>query len=253
MIKIKKQETDLYKPVKKYFESLGYKVNAEVVHCDMTAYKDGRLIVVELKTSFNMTVLYQALDRQMITNEVYIAVPKPARRMSRYINKMIHIAESLNLGLITVASGRISERSAKRLTDPARNPQPVEVLTEPMSAEKQKNNRRSRSVIKEISERTIDNNIGGSTREKITTAYTEKTLRIAVMLKAYGAMSAARLIKEHGCCESTWEILYFNHYGWFDKTGNGKYALNEKGVQALSDPKYKDHITALEKELILRA
>ena len=36
-------EADLFKPVHTYFESLGYKVQAEVNDCDVVAYKNERI------------------------------------------------------------------------------------------------------------------------------------------------------------------------------------------------------------------
>ena len=44
-------ESDLFFPVRDYLIKNGFKVNAEVKHCDLTATKDQTLIVVELKTA----------------------------------------------------------------------------------------------------------------------------------------------------------------------------------------------------------
>ena len=65
------QETELFEPIKAYFESHGYSINAEVKDCDITAIRDDELIVVELKTSANMSLLIQATERQKITDNVY--------------------------------------------------------------------------------------------------------------------------------------------------------------------------------------
>ena len=44
------KETDLYEPIRAFLEEEGYQVQAEVKHCDIAAEKNGRLVVVELKT-----------------------------------------------------------------------------------------------------------------------------------------------------------------------------------------------------------
>ena len=216
-------ETDLHKPVKKYFESLGYVVNAEVKNCDLTAYKENKLIVIELKTNFNMTVLYQALDRQKISNEVFIAIPKPKRTKNNR-TKMSLVCQKLNLGLLLVSC--------------TSNNKSVEVVVEPKEQTKQKNNARSRSVIQEIKGRTMDNNIGGSTRRKITTAYTEKAIYIAYILFKEGNQKASNLVKKYNCATNAREILYNNYYGWFGGKGKGVYELTEKGRESLQQEEY---------------
>ena len=45
-------EKELYPPVRDLFKKRGYKVNAEVCDCDMTAVRDDEFIIVELKTAF---------------------------------------------------------------------------------------------------------------------------------------------------------------------------------------------------------
>ena len=60
------RESDLYGPVRDYLEGLGYEVKGEVRDCDITALRDGELIVVELKRGFTLELVYQAMDRQRI-------------------------------------------------------------------------------------------------------------------------------------------------------------------------------------------
>ena len=73
------RETDLYAPVRDWLVAQGYTVRAEVKDCDITATKDGDLIVVELKRSFNVDLLIQATKRQRLTDSVYVAIPRPTR------------------------------------------------------------------------------------------------------------------------------------------------------------------------------
>ena len=71
------RETDLYEPIRAYLEENGYEVHAEVAGCDVTAVKDGDLIVVELKRAVSLKLLTQAVDRQRAADSVYVAVPYP--------------------------------------------------------------------------------------------------------------------------------------------------------------------------------
>lgn len=75
----KLRESDLYGPVRDYLAGLGYEVKGEVKDCDVTAMRDGELIVVELKKGFTLELVYQALDRQRVADGVYVAVPLPKR------------------------------------------------------------------------------------------------------------------------------------------------------------------------------
>lgn len=64
----KLRESDLYGPVRDYLAGLGYEVKGEVKDCDVTAMRDGELIVVELKKGFTLELVYQALDRQRVAD-----------------------------------------------------------------------------------------------------------------------------------------------------------------------------------------
>ena len=67
-------ESGLFGPVRDYLEALGYDVKGEVKNCDITACRDGELIVVELKRGFTLELIYQALDRQRIADGVYVEI-----------------------------------------------------------------------------------------------------------------------------------------------------------------------------------
>ena len=72
-------ETDLYEPIRRFLEEEGYEVQAEVKDCDIAARKDGRLVVVELKRNFQLKLVYQAMERQRLTEYVYVAIPRPKK------------------------------------------------------------------------------------------------------------------------------------------------------------------------------
>lgn len=218
-------ETDLFAPIKNYFEGLGFRVNAEVKSCDVTASKDSLLIAIELKTSFNMTVLLQALDRQKAADKVYIAVPMGAKIVEGKRRDLRHICERLNIGLILVGIAA------------------VEVLCEPDPPTKLKNNIKKRSVLKEIENRKFDTNIGGSTRKKLMTAFRERNILIAYNLLRHGQEKPSALIKLYNCPSDTRQILYSNFYGWYNRLGGGFYELSEKGQAELFE---QDNLALIE-------
>ena len=73
------KETDLYEPIRAFLEEEGYQVQAEVKDCDIAAVKDGQLVIVELKKSFNLKLVYQGLERQSLTEQVFVAIPRPKK------------------------------------------------------------------------------------------------------------------------------------------------------------------------------
>ena len=73
----KPAETQLYAPVKAWLEAQGYEVKSEVGPADVVGCRAGsEPVVVELQTSFSLTLLQQAVARQAITDQVYVAVPR---------------------------------------------------------------------------------------------------------------------------------------------------------------------------------
>jgi hypothetical protein len=218
-------ETDLYEPVKNFLSRLGYAVNAEVKSCDVTAVKDDELIIVELKTSFNVTLLYQAIERQSMTPDVYVAIPRPRRANDRNFRYIKHIVSKLGLGLMTVA-----------LDSPLMG---VEVVVFPEASAGPRTTkaaaRRLKSVLNEIRGRTAEHNVGGSTGKKINTAYRERCIKIACAIEKNGDLSAKELVGSFGCEKDAYAILYKNQYGWFERVGNGRYGITERCRRELED------------------
>ena len=70
-------ETDLYQPVKDLFAADGFDVKAEIVASDVVAMRvESAPIIIELKLGFSLMLLHQAVARQSMTDQVYVAVPK---------------------------------------------------------------------------------------------------------------------------------------------------------------------------------
>ena len=69
------RETDLYIFVKEYLEARGYTVKSEVEGCDVVAVKENEpVVIVELKLTFSIDLVLQGIQRQSITDDVYLAV-----------------------------------------------------------------------------------------------------------------------------------------------------------------------------------
>lgn len=221
---MKFNEIDLYDPVKKFFVSKGYIVNGEVKNCDVVAVKEKELIIVELKLKFNLNLVYQALERQKITDDVFVAIPR-LKNFKKYKN-IIKLLKSLNLGLIVVA-----------MESPLKT---VEIIIYPS-----KNNIRKlhkEKILKEINGRSLDINKGGSKGKKLNTAFREKSIKIACALEKEEVYSAKELIKFYNCEKDTTSILCKNFYGWFEKVSRGKYTLSAQGKEALNDSRFKEVI-----------
>lgn len=224
--KEKIREEDLYKPVFDYLTRQGFTVNGEVGHCDVTAVKEDRLIIVELKKSLNLKLIVQAVKRQRMTDSVYVAVPHPGKQIfSSSWRDLCHVLRRLELGLMLVA--------------PAQKDSDVRVEFDPFEFDREKSKKRSSKkryrLIEEIKERHGDGNTGGSTRKKLMTAYKEKSIQIACCLERFGQLRPGqlRLLGTDG--KKTGDILLKNYYGWFDRLGGGLYALNAQGGKALEE------------------
>ncbi len=217
------KETDLYAPIRAFLEEEGYQVQAEVKHCDIAAVKDGQLVVVELKKAFNLKLVYQALERQSLTEQVFVAIPRPKKgHREKAWKDMLRLLKRLELGLLTVA-----------LDSPL---QTVDVVLEPSDSLAWKNRKKREQVQAEMENRQMDVNVGGMTRRKIITAFREKSIRLACILEREGQVSTA-VLRERGM-EDCIGILSRNYDKWFQRVEKGVYALSEKGKEALGMEDY---------------
>ena len=220
-------EQDLYGPVRDYLTGLGYEVKGEVKDCDVTAMRDGELIVVELKRGFTLELLYQALDRQRVADGVYVAVPLPKRGyMSPHMREMQSLCRRLELGLIFVG---FTQKGIPQ----------VDVAVHPKEASAPRRDKKRRlAVIREHESRTGSVNQGGVTHKKILTAYKEEALRTARILRDAGPARVEE-VKRLGGPDNAGVILGRNVLGWFDRehSPDGRtylYRVNGKGLEALA-------------------
>lgn len=218
-------EVDLYKPIQTLFTKEGYDVYGEVKDCDIAAVKDEELVVIELKLTLNVELLIQAAHRKRLTDQVYIAIPKPKYRLrSKRWTDVCHLLRRLELGLIIVS---FSGKSKK-----------AEILFHPTTFDQKKskrqNKRKREAVLTEINGRSANFNIGGSTRTKILTAYKENCIQIACYLEKFGPLSP-KLLSNMGTGTKTSSILTKNFYQWFERVKRGTYIISEKGKQELKE------------------
>lgn len=223
--KKKLNEEELYAPVRSYFEGLGYTVNGEVLHCDVTAVKENVLVVIEMKTSLNLDVILQAVQRQKVADFSYIAVPKNSKIMhrKRWAN-ICHLLKRLELGLLLVT---LSKNDS--IVEEALRPIPFDRAKSISSA-----SRRRKAMLHEIKERHGDYNTGGSTRKKLVTSYRETAIQIAVILKEFGPCAVKKIRETGKLSDKVGRILLDNHYGWFEKERHGVYKLSDKALSELN-------------------
>ena len=217
------KETDLYEPIRAFLEEEGYQVQAEVKDCDIAAVKDGQLVIVELKKAFNLKLVYQGLERQSLTEQVFVAIPRPKKgAREKSWKDMLKLLKRLELGLLTVA-----------LDSPLKT---VDVVLEPSDSIAWKNRKKREKVQAELENRQVDANVGGMTRRKIMTAFREKSIRLACLLEKEGQISTASL-REKGM-EDYVGICNKNYDKWFKRVEKGVYALSDKGQEALENEDY---------------
>jgi len=227
------KESDMYGPIRDFFAGMGYEVRGEVKGCDITLVKDGELLIIEMKRGFNVTLLYQAVDRQSATTQVYVAIPRLKPKDKSLVNIM-KIVRKLELGLITVAMDS-AVKSVEIQCFPPASP------FSPSAKNSKQNAKRREQILKEAGGRTLDLNKGGSVKRKIASAYREKAIAIACALRIQDAESRpSGLIKRFGCDEKAMYILRNNFFGWFERTGKGIYRLSEAGKAMLEGGEYPE-------------
>lgn len=215
-------ETELYGPVKAFLEAQGYEVKAEVNGCDVVAIRGGEApLIVELKTNFSLPLVLQGIDRQRLTDNVYLAVPPfPGRSLRR--KEALFLCRRLGLGLLTV------------------RPAPacfVEALLDPAEYKPRKRKPALGRLLREFQQRVGDPNTGGSTRRKIMTAYRQDALRCAGYLDENGPTRAAMVAKATGVAKAG-QIFLKDYYGWFERvadTQRGIYHLTPKGKKEVME------------------
>lgn len=208
-------ETALYPPVKAFLEGAGYVVKGEVGGCDVVGVSDGepRLVVVcELKLSFNLELILQAVDRATIADEVWIAARISATGRGREADKRYRqLCRRLGIGMLGVTDGGV-----------------VSVIVSSISPMPRTNPKRRSRLVREHQRRAGDPVLGGSTRIPIMTAYRQQAL-ICAQAMLDGPMRPRDMRQ---AAPDAGKILLGNVYGWFERVSPGVYQLTEVGRAA---------------------
>jgi hypothetical protein len=218
------RETTLYEPVKLFLEQQGYEVKSEIGPADVVAVRgEEPPVIVELKTGFSLSLFHQAIERQALTDLVYIAVPaSPGRGFAKVLQRNQSLCRRLGLGLLTV-----------RLRD-----QLVVVHVDPAPYRPRQSAPKKARLLGEFAKRAGDPNTGGATRQGLVTAYRQDVLRCVKFLSENGASKAALVAKGSGVPHAR-RILSDNYYGWFERVRIGIYALIP-GAQSSGDSRASD-------------
>ena len=106
------RETDLYNPIKMFFEAQGYEVKSEICGCDVVAIRDNDpTVIIELKTKFSLELVLQGVERLSVSNNVYLAILEgQGSGLNKRRNKIIKLCRILGFGflLVTVSKNTIS-------------------------------------------------------------------------------------------------------------------------------------------------
>src|SRR5215510_3050947 len=107
----RESETALYAPVKLFLEAQGFSVKGEVCGCDLVALRGDeppRVVVGELKLTFNLELVLQGVERSAACDEVWLAVRVAARGGRENDRRVRKLCRLLGFGLLGVfLTGRV--------------------------------------------------------------------------------------------------------------------------------------------------
>jgi hypothetical protein len=210
-------ETDLYLPVKRHLEALGFEVKGEVRGCDLVALSGSEpeiVVIGELKRTFTLELVLQAVERTAACDEIWLAVAASRRGRGRESDARVKkLCRFLGFGLLIVL--------------PAGG---VEVVVEPAPWKPRRDTKRRSRLVEEHHRRRGDPNLGGSTRTPQMTAYRQQALSVARAL----APAPGRPRDLRAQAPDAAKILQANVYGWFERLERGIYGLTATGHDALT-------------------
>jgi hypothetical protein len=205
-------ETSLYLPMKRHLEGLGFEVKGEVLGCDLVGLKEGgaiHVVVGELKTSFNLDLVLQAVERTVACDEVWVAVAASKRGRGREGDRRVkRLCRMLGIGLAVVFESGL-----------------VEVVVEPVAWTPRPDRKRRSRLVAEHRRREGDPTSGGSTRKPIMTAYRQQALKCVAALRE----GPKKMRDVTALVPDAPKILGRDVYGWFERVERGVYGLSAKG------------------------
>lgn len=203
-------------------------MKAEVTDCDVVAVRGKEPpVIVELKTGLTISLLLQGVDRQAITDAVYLAVPHgKGRAFYLRAKEATKLCRRLGLGLLSV-------RMDAQLVVPHCDPEPYQP---------RKITKRKTALLKEFQKRVGDPNTGGQVGRQVMTAYRQDVLRMVDYIEKNGPTRPRDFVANLNISKAP-SILQVDHYGWFYRVERGVYDLSELGHKAVDD--YADVIKTL--------
>ena len=217
------KESDLFEPIKAYFETLGYSGDGEVGSIDLYLEKDGLTTAVELKKTLDFRSIQQAALDQKTCDFVYIGISRPRDLYSKSGRDKLYLLKRLGIGLICVSSGTKA----------------VEVISDPVVSEldsfRKRHSGRADEIKAEFRKRRLKTNTGGVSKTGLMTAYREEALRVLAALSSAGGQASTRRLRELTSIPGTTNILYRNYYGWFENVSKGIYRISGSGQKALKE------------------
>lgn len=209
-------ETSLYLPVKDFLEKAGYVVKGEIGGCDLVGLSNDDppvIVICELKLTFNLELILQAVDRAAVSDEVWIAARVSARGRGRESDKRYRdLCRRLGIGMLGVSDA-----------------DDVSVIVGSISPMPRTNPKRRSLLMREHQKRRGDPARGGSTRAPVMTAYRQQALGCAAALA--GGPLPVRAVRAN--VPDAGKILLSNVYGWFERLDRGVYGLTDTGRDAL--------------------
>ena len=209
-------ETNLYQPIKDFLHQLGFEAKGEVCGCDVVALNNDEpvaLIICELKLSFSLELILQAVDRSTACDEIWIAVQaKKTGRGRESDPRAKKLCRYLGFGLLRV--------------DPSNS---VEVIVKPQPWKPRRDTKLRSRILEEYNKRQGDPSVGGSTRKPIMTAYRQQAILCARTIDQ-GVTKLSELKKT---TPDAAKILQRNVYGWFNRRERGHYVLSDSGKLAI--------------------
>lgn len=224
-----KAEKELYMPTRLYFEKQGFSVDGEIKNCDLVAVKNDIIVVAELKKTFNISLVYQLMERKNITPYVYTVIFRPKSFKEKKTKQMLKLVKLLGVGLLVVSdsSGIIEEIATPDNGD----------------ANTKINMQKRIAVSKEFDKREFKENIGGVSRKKILTAYRENSIAALCVADTYNVVET-RKVKDN-----IKKAVQSNYYDWFYRIKTGVYGTTEKGLQAIKNSDFKEVVLFYKSEV----
>lgn len=204
------KETDLYEPIRSYWEQQGFVVKGEIGPIDVFASNGEEEIAVELKTSITLKLIYQAMNRQSLAHRVYVGIPMEAKKShAKEMKHFLELLTKLGIGLLLV------EQDSVRCL--------LEAKGNVLRPSKKKQQMRKK-IHQEFSTTLNHLNVGGTQGSKMT-SYHADALEIAAYLLGHPEALVKEIVQETRVTRAS-SILQKNYYAWFERSTRGRYHMN---------------------------